>query len=134
MKKRDNKQLKKNGYIALTTVLVIIPLLLATGVDLAYRSITNAIVSKLEFDHNMLEVNAESCLEESVRKIKFNILFEGTLIVEQTTWTCNSVITNKPGVSGVKIINIQASDENENVVLLNKELNTNTDPFEISNI
>ncbi len=82
----------------------------------------------------MLEVNAESCLEESVRKIKFNILFEGTLIVEQTTWTCNSVITNKPGVSGVKIINIQASDENENVVLLNKELNTNTDPFEISNI
>ncbi|MBP8979451.1 hypothetical protein KBG23_03165 [Candidatus Dojkabacteria bacterium] len=134
MKKRDNKQLKKNGYIALTTVLVIIPLLLATGIDLAYRSITNAIVSKLEFDHNMLEVNAESCLEESVRKIKFNILFEGTLIVEQTTWTCNSVITNKPGVSGVKIINIQASDENENVVLLNKELNTNTDPFEISNI
>ena len=70
MKKRDNKQLKKNGYIALTTVLVIIPLLLATGIDLAYRSITNALVSKLEFDHNMLEVNAESCLEESVRKIK----------------------------------------------------------------
>ena len=134
MKKRDNKQLKKNGYIALTTVLVIIPLLLATGIDLAYRSITNALVSKLEFDHNMLEVNAESCLEESVRKIKFNILFEGTLIVEQPTWTCNSVISNKPGVSGVKIINIQASDENENVVLLNKELNTNTDPFEISNI
>ena len=134
MKKKDIKQLKNNGYIALTTVLVIIPLLLATGIDLAYRSITNAIVSKLEFDHNMLEVNAESCLEESVRKIKFNILFEGTLIVEQTTWTCNSVITNKPGVSGVKIINIQASDENENVVLLNKELNTNTDPFEISNI
>jgi hypothetical protein len=134
MKKRDNKQLKKNGYIALTTVLVIIPLLLATGIDLAYRSITNAIVSKLEFDHNMLEVNAESCLEESVRKIKFNILFEGTLVINQPTWTCNSVITNKPGVSGVKIINIQASDENENVVLLNKELNTNTDPFEISNI
>jgi hypothetical protein len=134
MKKRDNKQLKKNGYIALTTVLVIIPLLLATGIDLAYRSITNALVSKLEFDHNMLEVNAESCLEESVRKIKFNILFEGTLIVEQPTWTCHSVISNKPGVSGVKIINIQASDENENVVLLNKELNTNTDPFEISNI
>ncbi len=134
MKKKDIKQLKNNGYIALTTVLVIIPLLLATGVDLAYRSITNAIVSKLEFDHNMLEVNAESCLEESVRKIKFNILFEGTLIVEQTTWTCNSVISNKPGVSGVKIINIQASDGNQNVVLLNKELNTNTDPFEISNI
>ncbi|HHX99576.1 TPA: hypothetical protein GX533_02795 [Candidatus Dojkabacteria bacterium] len=134
MKKRDNKQLKKNGYIALTTVLVIIPLLLATGIDLAYRSITNALVSKLEFDHNMLEVNAESCLEESVRKIKFNILFEGTLIVEQPTWTCNSVISNKPGVSGVKIINIQASDGNQNVVLLNKELNTNTDPFEISNI
>ncbi len=134
MKKKDIKQLKNNGYIALTTVLVIIPLLLATGVDLAYRSITNAIVSKLEFDHNMLEVNAESCLEESVRKIKFNILFEGTLIVEQTTWTCNSVISNKPGVSGVKIINIQASDGNQNVVLLEKELNTNTDPFEISNI
>ena len=134
MKKRDNKQLKKNGYIALTTVLVIIPLLLATGIDLAYRSITNALVSKLEFDHNMLEVNAESCLEESVRKIKFNILFEGTLVINQPTWTCNSVISNKPGVSGVKIINIQASDENENVVLLNKELNTNTDPFEISNI
>jgi hypothetical protein len=134
MKKKDIKQLKNNGYIALTTVLVIIPLLLATGIDLAYRSITNAIVSKLEFDHNMLEVNAESCLEESVRKIKFNILFEGTLVINQPTWTCNSVISNKPGVSGVKTINIQASDENENVVLLNKELNTNTDPFEISNI
>lgn len=132
--KRNRKQSKQKGYIALTTVLVIIPLLLATGVNLAYKSITAALVGKLEFNHNMLEVNAESCLEETVRKIKFNTLFEGTMIMEQPSWQCSSIVTNKRGVSGVKVLNIQAQDENQNVVLLNKELNINTDPFEISNI
>lgn len=132
--RKQRKEKKQKGYIALTTVLVIIPLLLATGVNLAYRSITAALVGKLEYNHNMLEINAESCLEETVRKVKFNTLFEGTIVIQQPTWECNSTVTKKVGVNGIKILNILAKDENQNVVLLNKELNINTDPFEISNI
>lgn len=36
--------------------------------------------------------------------------------------------------TGFKLLNIVANDELNNVVIINKELNTNTDPFEISNI
>ena len=88
----------------------------------------------MRFDYNILELNAETCLEESVRKIKFNPQYTGILNFNLTGWTCEVTVQNIPLKAGFKELNIVANDELNNVVTINKELNTNTDPFEISNI
>jgi len=132
MKQEQKKKIA--GYIALTTVLVILPLLLLSGINTIYTNITLLITGKMQYDYNILEINAESCLEESVYKIKKNRAFTGTFTITRTDWNCTSVISDKPDNFGVKIIQITAVDQNENHVKMTKELNTNTDPFEISNI
>lgn len=133
MKLKVKKEQQK-GYIALTTVLVVLPLLLLTGINLVYENITEMVAGKMRFDYNILELNAETCLEESVRKIKFNPQYTGTLNFSLTGWSCEVNVQNVPTKTGFKELNIVANDELNNVVIINKELNTNTDPFEISNI
>lgn len=132
MQLKQRKQQK--GYIALTTVLVILPILLLAGINLVYENITEMVAGKMRFDYNVLELNAETCLEEAVRKLKFNPQYTGTLNFNLTGWSCKVTVQNVPTKTGFKLLNIVASDELGNVVSINKELNTNTDPFEISNI
>ncbi len=132
MQLKQRKQQK--GYIALTTVLVILPILLLAGINLVYENITEMVAGKMRFDYNVLELNAETCLEEAVRKLKFNPQYTGTLNFNLTGWSCEVTVQNVPTKTGFKLLNIVASDELDNVVSINKELNTNTDPFEISNI
>lgn len=133
MKLKVKKEQQK-GYIALTTVLVVLPLLLLTGINLVYENITEMVVGKMKYDYNVLELNAETCLEEAVRKIKFNPQYTGILNFNLTGWSCEVNVQNVPTKTGFKELNIVANDELNNVVIINKELNTNTDPFEISNI
>ncbi len=128
------KKKKQKGYIALTTVLIILPLLLLTGIDSVYKNITLLLTGKMTYDHNILEINAETCLEESVYKIKKNRTYAGVLTITQTEWSCTATISDKSGEAGVKLIEITASDKGDNVVTIFKQLNTNTDPFGISNI
>ena len=45
MKLKVKKEQQK-GYIALTTVLVVLPLLLLTGINLVYENITEMVVVK----------------------------------------------------------------------------------------
>lgn len=130
---RDRKK-KIRGYIALTTVLVILPLLLLSGINSIYTNITLLTSGKMQYDYNILEINTESCLEESVYKIKKNRAFVGSFSIIRDDWNCTSNISDKDGEFGVKVIEILSEDQNSNYVKVLKELNTNTDPFEIANI
>jgi len=122
------------GYIALTTVLIILPLLLLTGVDSLYRNMTTLIVSKMTYDLNILESNSETCLEETVYKIKRNRTYTGTFDLSMNDWICTIDVADKVDYPGVKIINIEAQDTINGIyTFTEKELNINTDPFEISN-
>jgi hypothetical protein len=125
--------MKQNGFIALTTVLVMIPLLLITGIETVYSNITSLLVGKMEYDYQILSANSQTCLEESVYKIKWNPSFTGTVTVDIDDWYCISDITDKTGEPGVKIIDMQLSDLNDIEINIVKELNTNTNPFELSN-
>ena len=124
----------KKGYIALTTVLIVLPILLLTGIDLVYKNIGLLLTSKMTYDSNILQINAETCLEESVHKIKRDHLFVGVFSMTQEGWSCNSIIADKVGEPGVKLLSITTTDESDNYVNILKELNVNSDPFEISNI
>lgn len=122
------------GYIALTTVLIILPLLLLSGIDSLYKSMTTLIVGKMNYDAQILESNTETCLEEAVYIIKRNPIFADTLTVSLDNWNCTILVSDKVGFPGIKIIDIQATDSNGIYINTSKELNTNADPFEISNI
>ncbi len=126
--------MKKNGYIALTTVLIILPILLLAGIDSLYKNTTGLIVGKMNYDYQILKSNSETCLEETVYKIKKERTYTGTFNISMDSWTCEITVTDKTGFTGIKIIEITASDTNSSSLSSYKELNINTDPFELSNI
>lgn len=121
------------GYIALTTILIIVPLLLLIGINSLYSNITNLSVSQINFDAERLRINSDTCLEEAIYKIKRNRSFVGDLEIIEDDWLCTTNITDKQGESGIKIISIVTVDGNVKVIV-KKELNTNTNPFELSYI
>ncbi len=122
------------GYVALTTVLVILPLLLITGIDTLYKNMTTLVIGKMNYDSQILKSNSETCLEEAVYVIKRDYGYTGILNLSMDTWNCNIEIYDKPETTGIKIINIEATDDNGMYTFTEKELNINVDPFEISNI
>lgn len=122
------------GYVALTTILVLVPLLLLTGTTSMYNNLTSLVISKMSYDSQILKTNSETCLEETVYMLKRNPLFVGDYLITQDTWNCTINITDKVGVTGIKIMNIIAMDENNTQITLNRELNMNTNPFELSNL
>jgi len=122
------------GYVALTTVLVMLPLLLLTGITSLYGNISTLIVGKMNYDYEILRSNSETCLEEAVYRIRRGETYVGEFDVSMDNWICNITIANKDGFPGIKIIHILATDDNGISLKNDTELNTNTDPFEISNI
>ncbi len=122
------------GYVALTTVLVMLPILLLTGIDSLYNNLSTLIIGKMNYDYQILDSNTETCLEEAVYIIKRNPTYENTFVLSMDNWSCSVTVTNKVGFTQVKIIDIQATDSNGISIHTAKELNTNVDPFEISNI
>jgi hypothetical protein len=127
--------MKLKGYVALTTVLVILPLLLITGVNAIYSNMTSLIVGKMNYDYQILQTHAETCLEESVYKIKWGVDYTGTFTLDMEDWSCTSTVTNKDLEPGTKVIEMDLTDKNNNVQKhVVKELNINSNPFELKNI
>lgn len=122
------------GYIALTTVLIVVPLLLLTGINTLYQNITYLSVSKMDYDYQLLKITSESCLEETVYYIKRNPLFVGDYVVSIGDAQCDINIQNKVGYPGIKTLYLDAQDNTGSKVTFTKELNTNSNPFEIVNI
>jgi hypothetical protein len=122
------------GYVALTTVLVMLPLLLLTGINSLYGNISSLIIGKMNYDYEILRTNSETCLEEAVYRIKRGGTFVGTFDLTMGNWSCSVTVVDKSGFPGVKVINILATDDNGVSITNSKELNINVDPFELSNI
>ena len=122
------------GYIALTVVLLIIPLLLLAGIDSVYNNLTSLLVGRMNYDSKRLEINSETCLEESVYRIKRNPSYTGEYVITLSEWTCTIDVQDKEGFPGEKILDIQSSDQNGIKVNLLKELNTNVNPYTLKNI
>ena len=119
------------GYVALTTILIITPLLLLMGINSLYSNITTLSVSKMNFDSQRLSINSDTCLEEAIYKIKRNRSFVGDLEIIKDDWSCSTNIADKQGEIGIKIITVVTIDESVKLTI-KRELNTNSNPFEIS--
>ena len=122
------------GYVALTTVLVIMPLLLLAGIDSVYNNLTSLVVGKMNYDYQLLTAKKETCLEESIYRIKSELNYQGDLLIEVDDWICSSSVLDVEGQLGLKEISLELSNSNNIVVGTTKILNTNVNPFELSNI
>lgn len=126
--------MKSKGYVALTTVLVMIPLLLLTGINAIYNNLTSLIVGKMNYDYQILNINMQTCLEETVYKIKWEVDYTGDFTMDMGDWTCTSSVTNKDLEPDIKIIEMQLTDSINNVQkTVIKEININSNPFELTN-
>ncbi|MBI2356801.1 hypothetical protein HYV12_01995 [Candidatus Dojkabacteria bacterium] len=122
------------GYVALTCVLIMIPLLLLTGVSSLYENITLLSISKMNYDSQVLKSNSETCIEETVYALKRDTAFTGSKIFNGEGWTCTVTIENKGGDPTIKLLTLTSSDGNGIETISKKELNTNLNPFELKNI
>ncbi|MDD4382091.1 MAG: hypothetical protein PHE21_01965 [Candidatus Dojkabacteria bacterium] len=122
------------GYMALTVVLLIIPLLLLAGIDSVYNNLTSLLVGKMNYDSQKLEINTETCLEESIYRIKRNPNYTGEYTLTIGELNCTVNIQDKDGFAGEKFINISSTDVNGISVEITKELNTNVNPYTVKNI
>ena len=100
------------GYVALTTVLVMLPLLLLTGISYLYGNISSLLIGKMSYDYEILRSNSETCLEEAVYRIKRGGTFVGTFDISMDNWSCSVTVGDKDGFPGVKVIHILATDGN----------------------
>jgi hypothetical protein len=123
------------GYVALTVILVIIPVLLLTGVDSMYKSISMLIVGKMKYDYQILRTNTETCIEESVYRLKRNPSFTGDINLSNSSWSCTISVIDKSGHPNIKVLTIVTHDSfNDVKSTVKKELDTNPNPFELHNI
>jgi hypothetical protein len=121
------------GYVALTSVLSIVPLLLLTGISSLYKNISMLSVGRMNYDSQILKSHTETCIEETVYRIKRNPLLTGEISLSGVGWTCIVNITEKEGYTNVKTLRITTSDLNGVKSTIKKELDTNPSPFVISN-
>jgi hypothetical protein len=122
------------GYVALTTILILVPLLLLTGFNSVYRSLTTLLVGTMNYNYQILNIDTQTCLEESVYRIKRDHNLVGDIQINTEDITCDVNISNKVGFSGIKILEISAVGNNDVKVLLRKELDINVNPFELTNL
>jgi len=122
------------GYIALTTILIIVPLLLLTGVNTLYDSITSLSISKMSYDSQILRANSESCLEESVYRIKRDPDLIGDITLTEDDWSCVINVVDKAGFPGSKTLTITSEDVNGMKFTVRKEIDTTTNPFKLTNL
>lgn len=126
--------MKMKGYVALTAVLVMIPLLLITGIELVYRNITLLSIGKINYDWQILKIHSQTCLEESIYKISLDNDYIGEFIITEEYWSCTSNITDVSGEITQKIIDLEVSNTEGVSISLQKKIDTSYDPFELSNI
>jgi hypothetical protein len=129
--------MKLKGYVALTTVLVMLPLLLLTGLNTLYNSITDLIIGKMNYDYQILDTALDSCLEETVYRIKWEVDYTGEFVMDMIDYSCTSTVSNKDPIlePGIKIVEIEVTDPINSIERsITKELNSNINPFELKNI
>jgi len=94
------------AYVALTTILIIIPILLMGGIALLYSNMNLLISTQSMYASSLSNNEYNTCLEESVLKIKRDNNYTGTLTINFPSYTCTAVISNYMGNTNIKQIDI----------------------------
>lgn len=122
-----NSDSKYKGAIALTTMLVVMAVLTASGIALVLTSINLRNSTRAYYNSKLASVYITNCLEESVDRLKIDKAFVGEIDIELDGGQC-VVNVSDDEQAGVKILNISSTANSFNAV---KEyrLDTSEYPF-----
>ena len=97
----------KEGYIALTTILIIGAILLAIGLVLGLTSVTELQISLSNFKKNEALNAVESCAEEALTFYRNTDSVPSVITLPETT--CNVTINTQTSNNIVFVINVSES-------------------------
>lgn len=106
---------KYEGSIALLMVLFMSSILLVTIIGIALVSIDTQYISSDVVNRTAASNFAETCLEESVRKINIDRQYTGTFFIDYAGESCNVTISNTGTYS--RQIDITSTSGNSSVQL-----------------
>lgn len=88
------KKKRENGFIALTSVLIIGAIVLVLGVSLFHSALTDYSISTAYESGQKANFSADFCLKEGVLRLKENIDYKGGEDVRIDDATCYSLVEN----------------------------------------
>lgn len=89
-----NLDKKYEGAIALTTVIIISGLLIASGITIVLTSIDLRKSTESSIGVVRSDINSRTCLEESVQRLKYDTTYTGSLSVTLTNGSCEADISD----------------------------------------
>lgn len=109
---RDSQQIKTlyNGAVALTTVIILTSILMIAGTTIVLTSIDLRKSTKNNNSFIQAEINFDSCIEESVQRLKYNPGYTGTFTVTMINGSCEAIVSNDVDPM-VKILEIISTSE-----------------------
>jgi hypothetical protein len=126
----DNSQeTRYSGVIALTTVIIISGLLIASGITIVLTSIDLRKSTKSNVGIVRADINSRTCLEESVQRLKYDTSYTGSLMVTLSEGSCEANITDDINPDN-KVISYKGSS-NESSVSYTVRLDITEYPFSI---
>lgn len=118
--------------VALTTVLVTTAVLLAGSISILFNIIDMTRTNKDNLTYELNSIRADSCLEESMNKLKFNPNYTGEVIITFSDGTCLSNITIDPVNNDIRDLYI-TSNIDEYYHEMYKKVDISQTPFYVFN-
>ncbi len=118
----------KKGSAALTTVILVSGILFSAGLGLILLSMDLALTSKGFNLKTRTEFNTLSCLEESLRLIKNNESFVGTISPNNPVGSCTANITIDSVNPNYRVVQVTSSIQNYTFSKTEK-VDISTDPI-----
>lgn len=105
---QSNKKIK--GGISLTVIVILSGILLLAGITIVLSSIDLLSIVSLADNNATLKNNSRTCLEESMYRLKFNIVYEDSFNIPLDQGDCTADVTDD-STPGIKIITVTSTIE-----------------------
>lgn len=124
------KRLKAS--VSLTTVLVTSAILLVGSITVLFNIIDMSKTNKNNVMYELNNIRADSCLEETMNKLKFNPNYTGTVSIAFTDGNCESIVSIDPVNNDIRVLKITSIIE-EYFYSINKRVDVSETPFYVFN-
>jgi hypothetical protein len=117
------------GSVALTTVIVLSGILIAAAATLTLVTIDLRQGTALSIDYTEAQIHIDTCIEESVQRLKYLPTFTGEITVDFDNGSCRSTISDG-AQPGIKLVEMESSS-GEAMYMKSISVDTTDYPFEV---
>lgn len=103
------KKLRAN--VSLTTVLVTSAIIILSSITVILNVIDMSRNSRNNMMYELNSMRSDSCIEESMHRIKYNPNFTGTVSITFSNGNCESIVSIDPGNPNIRILALTAQTD-----------------------